>query len=101
MLAETIVELERREAVVRRIDDELRTLGERLRRSIDGGPMRAGNARRLVATEQQRRRLAASIGAVERRRAEAWADVERARERRRRIEEELAERDDGAGSSSE
>jgi len=89
-LAETIVELERREGVVQRLDAELAALLERLRRCADGAPVRTGDARRLLAGEQMRRRLKTAVADLERRRSEAFADAERARQRRLMLEAELA-----------
>ncbi len=89
-LVETNAELERREGLVQRLDSELAALTEQLRRSGDAAQVRAGDARRLLAGEQLRRRLKISLADLERRRREAYADVERARQRRQMLEEEIA-----------
>lgn len=82
LLAELLVELGRRESVVASLEGDLRRCEEQLREMSGERGVRRGDARRLIAAEQLRRRLTGDARNLRKRLAEAVADVERARERR-------------------
>lgn len=88
LLEELAHELGRREAIVRSLEEELRVSEERLAEIAAEVGSRRGDSRRLMAAEQLRRQIRATVAGVRRRLAEAVADVARARDRRGILEEE-------------
>lgn len=89
LLSELIVELGRREAVVAGLESDLRRCEEQLAEISPENGVRRGDTQRLIAAEQLRRRLRSEGKSLRKRLAEAVADVNRARERRAVLEEEL------------
>jgi hypothetical protein len=89
LLEELLVELGRRESIAAGLEGELRRGEERLREVVGASGVRRGDTRRLIAAEQLRRRIRTELTGVRKRLAEAVVDVERARERRGILEEEL------------